>query len=139
MMRRVVVVALCALCTVGAAACGSAKDSSAGSDTAKPSKPVADKPLVEDGVDGVGEVTLVEPKAGGGEMSTKFSWKPVDGAATYRIAVMNAAGEPSWSMSTTDTNATYPKWRSPKGNRSWTVVALDGKQHVVAASGIRKL
>jgi hypothetical protein len=78
---------------------------------------------------GIAEVVLAEPEAG-----PVFSWEPVDGAATYRLVVLDGDGRAYWAWEGPDTTVALgggtEAW--PKGSGAphagegytWSVSAL---------------
>jgi hypothetical protein len=89
---------------------------------------------------GIAEIALAEPEAG-----PVFSWEAVDGAAAYRLVVLDGDGRAYWAWRGTGTEValgggTKP-W--PKGSGAphagegytWSVTALDADGVPVAISG----
>jgi len=104
---------------------------------------LGDLPGVDD------EVELkAPPESGAGKVPT-FKWKRVDGAAAYRLAVLDGDGDAFWAWQGTKTSVVLGrvKNRPPKGEAGpivtdgarWSVVALDAEGRVIAASGFRGL
>lgn len=77
-----------------------------------------------------------------GETPT-FEWEPVEGAAAYSLVVLDAEGQPVWAWEGPAPSAGFPTGpREPRARCStpgstWSVAALDGDGHVVAASELR--
>ena len=93
-------------------------------------------------------VRLLAPLATTTELAPEFSWEPVAGAVTYRLAVLGADG-PVWSWEgpatsvrlggfTEDRPAGFP---GPviDGSTTWSVVALGADGAIVATSDLRPL
>ena len=136
-----------ALASVALAAC-------TGGDRSVEERPVATGSSVEAGAPGepfegtdLPEVTLVAPPLeGAGEVPT-FEWEPVEGAATYRLAVLNGDGEAVWSWEGESTEVALGGLSvdRPEGEpgpvitagSSWSVAALDADGHVLALSVLR--
>jgi hypothetical protein len=97
------------------------------------------------GVDGEVELTG-PPETDAGKVPT-FRWKRVDGAAAYRLAVLDSDGDASWAWQGTKTSIVLGavKDRPRRGEAGpivtdgmrWSVVALDENGQVVAASRLR--
>jgi len=96
------------------------------------------------GVEATVELTA-PPEEGAGEVPT-FEWSGVEGAAGYRLAVLNADGEVLWAWEGEETSiplgavadrpeGTYGPVLTP--GSTWSVVALDPTGAVVAVSGVR--
>lgn len=93
-------------------------------------------------------VRLLTPLATTTELAPEFSWEPVAGAVTYRLAVLGADG-PVWSWEggatavriggfTEDRPAGFPGPVIDE-TTTWSVVALDADGAVVATSDLRSL
>lgn len=86
------------------------------------------------------------PTEGAGEVPT-FEWKAAEGAASYRLVVLDPNGGPIWAWEGSETTVNLgglPAER-PVGEggpvivqgSSWSVAALDAGGHVVAVSVFR--
>jgi hypothetical protein len=95
---------------------------------------------------GLPPLTLLTPATGEGPRPV-LRWEPVEGAATYAVAVYAAAGEPaSWSWRGAGTSVRVgfvddPTVGGPNvvAGMTWSVLALDGDDEPVAQSNERPL
>jgi len=95
---------------------------------------------------GLAEVRLLGPSTEGvGEVPT-FEWSPVEGAAAYRLVVVDADGGAVWAWEGDGTSAPLGGVPDrPVGaegpvlspGSSWSVSALDAEGHVLAVSLLR--
>jgi hypothetical protein len=93
-------------------------------------------------------VRLLSPLVTTTELAPEFSWEPVVGAATYRLAVVGADG-PVWAWEGTSTSVRLGGFTEdrPQGfpgpvldqSTTWSVVALAADGAVVATSDLRPL
>ena len=65
----------------------------------------------------------------------EFAWKPVPGAARYRVEVFTAEGRVAWSAEVDGGSATWPARDAAPGAYQWRVEALD-RDGVIAHSTI---
>ncbi|MGH2677634.1 MAG: hypothetical protein ACRDHB_04655 [Actinomycetota bacterium] len=93
-----------------------------------------------------GRIQLVRPvEERAGEVPT-FEWRRVDGAAVYRLAVLNADGAVIWAWQGSETSVVLGGVEGrPEGETgpvltrgsTWSVLAVDGQGRVVGVSEIR--
>lgn len=93
--------------------------------------------------DGVPLVELLGPPASGAGRAPLFSWTEIEGAASYRLAVLGPDG-PTWAWAGTDTQVYLgglsfeqpPGWTGPviEQGSCWSVVARSADGHVIAVS-----
>lgn len=99
-------------------------------------------PIAAPGLDAAVEL-VAPPTEGAGEVPT-FEWKAAQGAASYRLVVLDPDGGPTWAWEGAETTVNLgglPGER-PTGEggpvivagSSWSVAALDPDGHVVAVS-----
>lgn len=95
-------------------------------------------------IPGMEPVELIgPPEEGAGEVPV-FEWQPVEGAATYRLWVLNAESDPIWAWEGEETSVRLGGLDAdrPEGHpgpvitpgSTWTVSALDAESHAVALS-----
>jgi hypothetical protein len=123
---------------IGLTACTGGEDGGAGERGAQPGTEIA--------APGAAAVELVAPpEEGAGEVPT-FEWEPVDGAASYRLVVLDADGNATWAWEGPETStilggvpARPPEAGGPvlTPGSSWSVAALDEEGHAVAISPLR--
>jgi hypothetical protein len=67
-----------------------------------------------------------------------FSWRPVEGASTYRLTVTDSSGAPLFTTATSDTTAAPPAGTTLRRGSSylWYVDGLTSDGHTVS-SGVR--
>jgi hypothetical protein len=97
---------------------------------------------------GLPTVQLLTPTSGAGVHPT-LKWKPVSGAATYRVVVRNRKGKVAWAWSGPATSVVMSATTKPVGRRpgqprltpssSWTVAAFDANGKAVALSRARAI
>jgi hypothetical protein len=123
---------------VGLMACTSGDDTGSGDQDGGGAR--LDAPGVEAGVE-----LVAPPKTGAGEVPT-FEWRAVEGAAAYRLAVLNADGDVVWVWEGEETSIALGGVADrPEGSygpvltpgSTWSVVALDPTGAVVAVSEVR--
>lgn len=89
---------------------------------------------------------LAPPTSGAGE-APHFEWRAVDGAASYRLFILDGAGAPLWAWQGPETSVwmggTSRQRREGEAGPSivagstWTIAALDAEDHVLAISEVR--
>lgn len=96
---------------------------------------------------GLPALTLIAPETTGAGEVPSFEWEAVDGAARYRLVVLDGSGEPLWSWNGAETKVNLgglPGER-PEGvsgpviaaDSTWSVVAFDAEGNAIAASNLR--
>lgn len=90
-------------------------------------------------------VLAAPPEEGAGEIPT-FAWERVEGAASYRLGILDAQGNLVWSWEGSETSVVLgavpgrqPEEGGPvitPGSR-WSVIAYDGAGLTIAVSEIR--
>jgi hypothetical protein len=138
--RRVLLVAVCAaLVTAACTSGGGAGEGEAAGDGGN-----VDEPIGQGAVEGTVEL-VAPPEEGAGETPT-FEWEPVEGAAAYRLVVLDAEGQPVWAWEGPDTTVALggvpdrPEGAEgpvPPPGSTWSVAALGGDGHVLAVSPVR--
>jgi hypothetical protein len=96
---------------------------------------------------GLAPVTLLSPATTDAGERPAFSWAGVDGAASYALAVLTAAGEPLWAWHGAATDVILGGWSAPPpaeafgplliDQATWFVVAFDAAGLPIANSVIR--
>ena len=91
-------------------------------------------------------VELTAPAEEGASEVPTFEWEPVEGAASYRLVVLDAEGNATWSWEGPETSVALGGVPDrPEGaegpvltpGSTWSVAALDAEGHVVAVSAAR--
>lgn len=96
---------------------------------------------------GLPAIELLVPGTSGAGEVPGFEWAPVDGAARYRLVVLDGSGKMLWAWNGADTKVNLgglPEAR-PEGvggplinaGSSWSVIAFDASGNAIAASNIR--
>ena len=133
------VAACAALATAACTSGGGAGEGGAAGDGGN-----VDEPIGQGAVEAT-VVLVAPPEEGAGETPT-FEWEPVEGAAAYRLVVLDAEGQPAWAWEGPDTIVALGGVPDrPEGaegpvltpGSTWSVAALDGDGHIVAASSVR--
>ncbi len=100
-----------------------------------------DPPLIE----GADPIELLTPPPAA-DTQPELTWGPIDGAATYRVVILDADGAPYWSWSGAETAVFLGGGESSDGagpsvaaGFTWTVTAFDADGDFLAASGIGTL
>ena len=93
------------------------------------------------------KIVLTQPAAAGAGLRPTFSWKPVPGAAGYRLVVQSPAGTPLWDWQGRNNSVTLGELPPTMSAQlpgpivirgcSWNVVALDARGIPIAASDSR--
>jgi hypothetical protein len=127
-----------ALAVVFAVACTGSDDAT--DRAGGPEGPRIDAPAIDADI-----VLTAPPEEGAGEIPT-FAWEPVEGAASYRLGILDARGNPIWSWEGSETSVVLGgvSGRQPEeggplitpGSR-WSVIAYDGAGSTIAVSEIR--
>lgn len=96
---------------------------------------------------GLPGIMLLKPAVSGGGEVPSFEWTAVDGAATYRLVVIDSASKPVWSWEGRETSVNLgglPGERPADVSgpiitpgSSWSVVAFDADGKPVAVSVLR--
>ncbi len=97
-------------------------------------------------IDGFAELELLEPTAAITERAPVFRWRPIPGAATYRLAIVDDAGPIwAWQGEATDVRLGGLAEERPAGfagpvltpGSRWSVVAVAIDGTVIAVSTVR--
>ncbi len=125
----------CVVMTILVGGCGGSGNESAKDDRGKVGK--ASDPALVTGDSKTETVELVSPKSGLGDKASAFKWKKVDGAKSYQLVASNKDGKATWAQEVQGVEVEFPKWRETDSIATWSVTAIDGDGHVIAASGVR--
>ncbi|MCL4473663.1 MAG: hypothetical protein M1539_04235 [Actinobacteria bacterium] len=98
---------------------------------------------------GLPAIELVAPAVTGAGEVPAFEWKPVDGAVSYRLVILDGGGNVLWAWTGPDTKVNLGglQFERPEGvggpvltsGSSWSVVAFDANGNPVATSNIRSV
>lgn len=88
------------------------------------------------------EIQVIAPSGEMAEAPKILQWKPVSGAARYKVSIMEVDEVPLWSGETRDSNLTIPistRARMLPGKPVlWRVTALDVQGRVLATSQVQR-